>query len=61
VKVQPTRLRQITLGGGVEIDEIKTDVHLVAGWEDHNFLGGLRDFSVTFKPGASSTPFASTT
>jgi outer membrane protein insertion porin family/translocation and assembly module TamA len=51
VKVQPTRLRQITLGGGVEIDEIKTDVHLVAGWEDHNFLGGLRDFSVTFKPG----------
>jgi outer membrane protein insertion porin family/translocation and assembly module TamA len=56
VKVQPTRLRQITLGGGVEIDEIKTDVHLVAGWEDHNFLGGLRDFSVTFKPGAVLYP-----
>ncbi|HEY5242446.1 MAG TPA: POTRA domain-containing protein [Polyangiaceae bacterium] len=56
VKVQPTRLRQITLGGGVEIDEIKTDVHLVAGWEDHNFLGGLRDFSVTFKPGVVVYP-----
>ncbi|HLK39860.1 MAG TPA: BamA/TamA family outer membrane protein, partial [Polyangiaceae bacterium] len=51
VKVEPTRLRQITLGGGVEIDEIKTDLHLVAGWEDHNFLGGLRDFAVKFKPG----------
>jgi outer membrane protein insertion porin family/translocation and assembly module TamA len=56
VKVQPTRLRQITLGGGVEIDEIKTDVHLVGGWEDHNFLGGLRDFAVTFKPGAVLYP-----
>jgi outer membrane protein assembly factor BamA len=56
VKVQPTRLRQITLGGGVEIDEIKTDVHLVAGWEDHNFLGGLRDFNVTFKPGVVLYP-----
>ena len=56
VRVQPTRLRQITLGGGVEIDEIKTDVHLVAGWEDHNFLGGLRDFSVTLKPGVVVYP-----
>lgn len=56
VKVQPTRLREITLGGGIEIDEIKTDLHAVAGWEDHNFLGGLRDFSVAFKPGAVLYP-----
>jgi outer membrane protein assembly factor BamA len=56
VKTEPTRLRQITLGGGVEIDEIKTDVHLVAGWEDHNFLGDLRDFAVTFKPGVVLYP-----
>ena len=56
VKVQPIRLRQITLGGGIELDEIKTDVHLVAGWEDHNFLGGLRDFGVEFKPGAVLYP-----
>ena len=56
MKVEPTRLRQITLGGGVEIDEIKTDVHLLGGWEDHNFLGGLRDFSVTFKPGVVLYP-----
>lgn len=56
VKVQPIRLRQITLGGGAELDEIKTDLHLVAGWEDHNFLGGLRDFAVTFKPGTVLYP-----
>ena len=31
VKVEPTRLRQITLGGGVEIDEIKTDSTSSAG------------------------------
>jgi outer membrane protein assembly factor BamA len=56
VQVEPTRLRQVTLGGGVEIDEIKTDLHLVGGWEDHNFLGGLRDFTVTFKPGVVLYP-----
>jgi|HubBroStandDraft_1064217.scaffolds.fasta_scaffold02968_2 outer membrane protein assembly factor BamA len=56
VKVQRIRLRQITLGGGLELDEIKTDVHLVGGWEDHDFLGGLRDFAVTFKPGAVLYP-----
>jgi outer membrane protein insertion porin family/translocation and assembly module TamA len=56
VKVEPTRLRQITLGGGVEIDEIKTDLHLVAEWEDHNLLGDLRDFTATFKPGVVLYP-----
>lgn len=56
VQTEPTRLRQITLGGGVEIDEIKTDVHGIVGWEDHNFLGGLRSFSVRFKPGVVLYP-----
>jgi outer membrane protein insertion porin family/translocation and assembly module TamA len=56
VKVEPTRLHQITLGGGVEIDEIKTDLHVIGGWEDHNFLGGLRDFSAQVKPGAVLYP-----
>src|SRR5579859_468231 len=56
VKVEPTRLRQITLGGGVEIDAIKTDVHLVAGWEDHNLMHRLTSFSATFKPGVVLYP-----
>jgi outer membrane translocation and assembly module TamA len=56
VKVETTRLHQITLGGGVEIDEIKTDLHVIGGWEDHNFLGGLRDFSVQVKPGVVLYP-----
>jgi outer membrane translocation and assembly module TamA len=51
VTVEPGRLRQLRIGGGVEFDQIKTDLHAVFGWEDHNFLGGLRDFSIDFRPG----------
>ena len=56
VSVEPTRLRQLRIGGGLELDEIKTDLHLLGGWEDHNFLGGLRDLSVDFQPGVVLYP-----
>lgn len=51
VRVEPNRLRQLRLGLGAEFDQLRTDVHGVAAWEDHNFLGGLRTFSVELKPG----------
>jgi outer membrane protein assembly factor BamA len=51
VRVEPGKLRQIRLGVGAEFDEIKTELHGIVGWEDHNFLGGLRHFSVTLTPG----------
>src|ERR1019366_10416354 len=51
IHVEPSKLKQVRFGGGVEFDELKTEVHGLAGWEDHNFLGGLRDFSVDFTPG----------
>src|SRR5439155_809530 len=54
--VEPSKLRQIRLGGGVEFDQLKTDAHALIGWEDHNFLGGLRDFTVDFKPGVVLYP-----
>ena len=56
VHLEPTRLRQVRLGGGIELDEIKDEVHAIIGWEDHNFLGGLRDFRVDFKPGVVLFP-----
>ena len=56
VSVEPTKLRQLRLGIGAELDEIKTDVHLIVGWEDHNFLGGLRDLSIDFRPGVVLYP-----
>ena len=35
---------------------IKTDIHGLVGWEDRNFLGGLRNFSVEFRPGGVLYP-----
>ena len=56
VKVEPSRLRTIRLGAGIEFDALKTDVHGIFGWEHRNFLGGLRTFSVRFKPGVVLYP-----
>lgn len=56
VKVEPSRLRTIKLGGGIEFDALKTDVHALIGWEDRNFLGGLRQFSIQFRPGVVLYP-----
>jgi len=56
VKAEPAKLRVLRLGGGVELDEIKTEAHALVGWEDHDFLGDLRDFSVDFKPGVVLYP-----
>ncbi|HEX3770942.1 MAG TPA: POTRA domain-containing protein, partial [Polyangiaceae bacterium] len=56
VHVEPAKLRLTRVGGGAEFDAIKTDVHGLLGWEDHDFLGGLRDFSVEFKPGVVLYP-----
>lgn len=56
VHVEPTRLRELKLGGGTEFDVFKTEVHLLTGWENHNFFGGLRDFNVEWKPGVVLYP-----
>jgi|CZKU01.1.fsa_nt_gi outer membrane protein insertion porin family/translocation and assembly module TamA len=56
VRLEPAKLRLTRLGGGAEFDAIKTDVHALLGWEDHDFLGGLRDFSVELKPGVVLYP-----
>lgn len=56
VEVQRSRFRSVHLGGGVQIDSQRTDLHLVAGWEDRNFFGGLRNFLIEFVPGAVIYP-----
>jgi len=56
VKVEPSKLHTVTFGGGVEFDALKTDLHVLAGWESRNFLGGMRTFSVNFKPGVVLYP-----
>ena len=56
VKLEPARLKTLRLGGGVEFDALKTDVHGIIGWENKNFFGGLRSFSVQFRPGVVLYP-----
>lgn len=56
VKVEASRLRTLRLGGGLEFDFLKSDVHGVFGWENRNFLGGFRTFTVNFKPGVVLYP-----
>jgi outer membrane protein insertion porin family/translocation and assembly module TamA len=56
VEVEPAKLRTLRVGVGAELDAIKSDVHALLGWEDHNFLGNLRDFSVDFTPGLDFFP-----
>ncbi len=56
VRVEPARLHSVHVGGGVQADVIKTDVHLTAGWEDRNFLGGLRKFQIEAVPGVVLYP-----
>ena len=56
VAVTPSELRALKVGAGIELDVIRTDVHALAGWEDHNFLGGLRRFNVDLRPGVVLYP-----
>jgi outer membrane protein insertion porin family/translocation and assembly module TamA len=56
VTLEPSRLRTVRLGGGIEFDALKTDVHGIIGWEHRNFFGGLRTFTVSFRPGVVLYP-----
>ncbi|WP_437654240.1 BamA/OMP85 family outer membrane protein [Sorangium sp. So ce1182] len=48
--VEPAALRAVRLGGGAEVGS-RIETHLVAGWEDRNFLGGLRRLNIEARPG----------
>ena len=54
VTCEVTKLRAVLAGGGLEFDSLKTDVHGLIGWQNSNFLGGLRRFEVRFKPDRKS-------
>ncbi|HMJ16521.1 MAG TPA: POTRA domain-containing protein [Polyangiaceae bacterium] len=56
VIVRESALRAVRLGGGVRADSIRITNHLRAGWEDRNFLGGLRQFSIETRPGVTYYP-----
>jgi outer membrane protein insertion porin family/translocation and assembly module TamA len=51
VRAEPAKLRAFLAGVGGELDSLKTDVHATLGWQNSNFLGGLRKVELRFKPG----------
>src|SRR5207249_1631189 len=53
---EPAKLRAIHVGGGVQVDSIQSDVHVLGGWENRNFFGGLRSFTFEMKPGVVLYP-----
>jgi outer membrane protein assembly factor BamA len=56
VKVEPNKLRGVHLGGGINADTIRTDLHLTAGWEHRNLFGGFQHFLVEAVPGVVLHP-----
>jgi outer membrane protein insertion porin family/translocation and assembly module TamA len=56
VRVEPQKLKSVLLGGGLEMDSLRTDLHLRVGWEHRNLLGGFRHFSVDLRPGVQLYP-----
>jgi outer membrane protein insertion porin family/translocation and assembly module TamA len=56
VRVRESKLRTIRLGGGTRFDVLRLSAHLRTGWEDRNFLGGMRRFSVDARPGLTFFP-----
>lgn len=56
VRVDEGELRQVKLGGGIELTALKSDVHLRAAWEDRNLLGGMRKLSFDLRPGVVLYP-----
>ncbi len=51
VHTEPGKIHALLAGFGVQFDALKTDGHLLAGWRSSNFLGGLRNFELRFRPG----------
>jgi outer membrane protein insertion porin family/translocation and assembly module TamA len=56
VRVEPSKLRSVRLGGGAEVDALRSEVHVTAAWEHLNFFGGLRRFTTELVPGAVLYP-----
>ena len=56
VHTQPQKLKSVLLGGGIELDAIRTQAHLHIGWEHKNLFGGFRHFTVDFRPGIDLYP-----
>ena len=55
-RVREAKLRTVRLGGGSRFDVMRLSAHLRVGWEDRNFLGGMRRYNVEVRPGLTFFP-----
>ncbi|HEX2735772.1 MAG TPA: BamA/TamA family outer membrane protein [Polyangiaceae bacterium] len=56
VTVERAKLRSVHVGGGFQLDTLKSELHVSAGWQDSNFLGGLRQLQIEAVPGVILYP-----
>jgi len=56
VVVRETELRTVRLGGGVDFNVLRLNLHLAMGWEHRNFLGGTRHLAISVTPGIDLWP-----
>ncbi len=50
IRFQPIKLRAVKVGLGAEVGS-QIDAHGIVGWEDRNFIGGLRRITIETRPG----------
>jgi outer membrane protein insertion porin family/translocation and assembly module TamA len=56
VRVHEAKLRTVRVGGGARFDVLSLSSHVRLGWEDRNFLGGMRRYSIEVRPGLTFWP-----
>jgi outer membrane protein assembly factor BamA len=56
VVVREAQLRGIRVGVGGRFDVLRLSANTQIGWEDRNFLGGMRRFEIDARPGATFFP-----
>jgi len=61
VRLQESTLRSVRIGGGASIDPLQLSATGRIGWEDRNFLGGLRRFTIDERPGVVLFPTSTET
>ncbi|MBN1610955.1 MAG: BamA/TamA family outer membrane protein [Polyangiaceae bacterium] len=56
VRVEEASLRTVRAGLGARVDQLEVTSTMRAGWEDRNFLGGMRRLQVDTRPGLTYFP-----
>jgi len=56
ILVRESSLRTLQLGGGAKFNVVELTTYLRTGWEDRNFLGGMRHFQIDTRPGVTFFP-----